>query len=227
MSRTTQPSVAGRFANRSIASWASARSPSAPRSSSVSTRMPVPKTPNAEPSCLVQLVHGFAHHRNGSIAVAAPGLFGGGQQLGDRDQVRSTLALPVANLHHDLQPAVTVGRGVPIQQRGTQHVFGQAQRVIVARPVGRSAPPPRSRAPRSHRPEVPRNLSPDRRSRRRRGHWLSDRCFGPSRRRRGGPAATRDGPATTERRRALPTPSPAVIRYRRRRPWWGRPRPGR
>ena len=61
-------------ANRSIASSASARSPSAPRSSSVSTRTPVPQNchtravlPDAVSSTAV------AHQRNGSIAVAAPG----------------------------------------------------------------------------------------------------------------------------------------------------------
>ncbi len=85
----------------------------------------------------MQLVHGLAHHRNGSIAVAAPGPLPGGPQLGDRDQEGSTLAQPhVADLHHQLQPAVTVGRGVPIQQRDTQRVLGQAQCDIVAGSLG-------------------------------------------------------------------------------------------
>ena len=53
--------------------------------------------------------------------------------VGDRDQEGSTLAQKhVADLHHHLQPAVTVGRGVPIQQRDTQRVLGQAQCAIVA-----------------------------------------------------------------------------------------------
>ena len=68
----------------------------------------------------MHLVHGFAHHQNGSIAVAAPGPLPGDPQLGDRDQEENTLAQPnVAGLRHQLQPAVAVGRGVPIQQRNT------------------------------------------------------------------------------------------------------------
>ena len=47
MSRTTRPSSAGAAANRSIAASASATSPSAPRSSSVSTRTPVAGMPHA------------------------------------------------------------------------------------------------------------------------------------------------------------------------------------
>ena len=62
---------------------------------------------------------------------------------------------------------MTVGRGVPIQQRDTQRVLGHAQCDIVAGSPRRSAPPPRSRAPRSHRPEAPRTVLPNRRSRRR------------------------------------------------------------
>jgi len=56
----------------------------------------------------------LAHHRNGSIAVTAPGPFPGGPQLDDRDHLKSNLlAQPdIAGLHHQLQPAVTVGRGV-------------------------------------------------------------------------------------------------------------------
>ena len=46
------------------------------------------------------------------------------------------LALPLAGLHHQLQPAVTVGRGVPIQQRATQRVLGEDQCVIAAGPLG-------------------------------------------------------------------------------------------
>ena len=42
----------------------------------------------------------------------------------------------VADLHHQLQPAVTVGRGVPMQQRDTQRVLGQAQCDIVAGCLG-------------------------------------------------------------------------------------------
>ena len=38
----------------------------------------------------------------------------------------------LADLHHQLQPAATVGRGVPIQQRGTQRELGQEQCGIVA-----------------------------------------------------------------------------------------------
>jgi hypothetical protein len=47
------------------------------------------------------------------------------------------LAQPhVADLHHDLQPAVTVGRGVPTQQHATQPVLGHAQCDIVAGSLG-------------------------------------------------------------------------------------------
>ena len=47
------------------------------------------------------------------------------------------LAQPhVADLHYDLQPAVTVGRGVPTQQRDTQRVLGQAQCDNVAGSLG-------------------------------------------------------------------------------------------
>ena len=63
------------------------------------------------------------------------------------------------------QPAVTVGRGVPIQQRNSQRVRGQAQCDGSLLDLRRSAPPPRSRAPRSHRPEAPRTVSRNRRSR--------------------------------------------------------------
>ena len=52
-------------------------------------------------------------------------------------QEEGTLAQPyVADLHQQLQPAVTVGRGVPMQQRDTQRVLGQAQRAIVAGSLG-------------------------------------------------------------------------------------------
>ena len=119
--------------------------------------------------------------------------------VGDRDQEETTLAQHrLADLHHQLQPAVTVGRGVPIQQRDTQRVLGEAQCEYRCWIPRRSAPPPRSRAPRSHRPEAPRTVSRNCRSRRRHWRGLSGRCFGPSRRRRGGLGAIRDGPATTE-----------------------------
>ena len=138
MSHTTQPSVAGRFANRSNASCASARSL---LGAALQQRLHQNAgTPNAEPepSCLVQLVDGLAHHRNGSIAVAAPGPLRAGQQLGDRNEVGATPAQPrVARTHHQLQPAVTVGRGVPIQQRNTQTALGHAHCGIVAGPLGR------------------------------------------------------------------------------------------
>ena len=81
----------------------------------------------------MQIVHGLAHHRNGSIAVAAPGALPGGRQLGDRVQEENTLAQPdIAGLRHQVQPATTVGRGVPTQQHNTQRVFGHAQCDIVA-----------------------------------------------------------------------------------------------
>ena len=81
----------------------------------------------------MQLVHGLAHHRYGSIAVAARGFLPGGPQLGDRDQEGTTLAQPVADLHNELQPAVTVGRGVPIQQRDTQRVRPRSVRIVAGR----------------------------------------------------------------------------------------------
>ena len=85
----------------------------------------------------MHLVDGFAHHRNGSVAVAAPGALPGGPQLGDRDQEENTFAQPdIAGLHHQVQPAVTVGRGVPTQQRDTQRVLGHAQCDIVAGSFG-------------------------------------------------------------------------------------------
>ena len=85
----------------------------------------------------MQIVHDFAHHRNGSIAVAEPGPFPGRKQLGERDQGGNTLAQPhVAGLRHHLQPAVTVGCGVPIYQRNTQPVLGEAQCDIVAGSLG-------------------------------------------------------------------------------------------
>ena len=54
--------------------------------------------PDAVPdmSRLVQLVDGFAHHRNGSIAVAAPGRFPSDQHVGDWDQEGHTVALPLS-----------------------------------------------------------------------------------------------------------------------------------
>jgi hypothetical protein len=92
ISRTAQRSSAGRFANQSNASRASAGSPSAPRSSSVSTRTLVPQTTYApEPSCLAQLVHGLAHNRNGSLTGTAPGPLPGGPHLGERNQVGNTI----------------------------------------------------------------------------------------------------------------------------------------
>ena len=138
------------------------------------------------------------------------------------------LAQPeIAGLHHQLQPAVTVGRGVPIQQRASPTRTRPRSVRHRCWPLRRSAPPPRSRAPRSHRPEAPRSASRNRRSRRRHRRGLPGCCVGPSRRRRGGPGAIRDGPATTEQCRAMPTRPPAVIRHRSRRPWRGRRRPGR
>jgi nucleotide-binding universal stress UspA family protein len=95
--------------------------------------------PNAipEPSCLVQIVDGFTHHRNGSIAVAAPGPFTAGPQLGGRDHLKGNLLVQphVAGLHHQLQPATMVGRGIPTQQRDTQRVLRQAQFGIFAGPL--------------------------------------------------------------------------------------------
>ena len=132
--------------------------------------------------------------------------------VGDRDEEEGTLAQPhVADLHHQFQPAVTVGRGVPIQQRDTQRILRPSPLRDRCWRFGRSAAPPRSRAPRSHRPEAPRTASRDRRSRRRRRRGLPGRCVGPSRRRRGGLGAIRDGPATIGQCRDMPTRSPAVI----------------
>ena len=135
--------IAGRFANRSIASWASARSPSAPRSSSVSTRTPVPQTaypsrPSWCNSSTARRITGMAASRSPPLALSRAA---DSSVIGNEGG--NTLALPLAGLRHQLQPAVTVGRGVPIQQRDTQRVLGESQCEIVCWPSGRSAPPPR------------------------------------------------------------------------------------
>ena len=185
--------------------------------------------PNAKegPSCLVQLVHGLAHHRNGSIAVAAPGPLPGDPQLGDRDQEGSTLA---HTCRGTAPSAPARGDGRPRRPDSAARHPARTRPSPVRHQLldrRRSAPPPRSRAPRRHRPEAPRTGSRNRRSRRRQRRRLPGRCVGPSRRRRGGPGAIRDGPATTEQCREMSTRPPAVIRYRSRRPWRGRRRPGR
>ena len=86
MSRITSPSSAWAAANRSIAASASATSPSAPRSSSVSTRTPVAGM--QDPSCPAseQIVYRCAHLRYGTVAVAAPGPLPRGVHVDDRKQ---------------------------------------------------------------------------------------------------------------------------------------------
>ncbi len=78
-----------RFANRSIVSWASARSPSAPRSSSVSTRTPV--RPNAIPASRSAWCSSSTASRITGMAASRsprPARLAGDPQLGDRDQRR-------------------------------------------------------------------------------------------------------------------------------------------
>jgi hypothetical protein len=53
-----------------IASWASARSPSA---HAPAASPPESDNPVSGPSCLVQIVHGSAQHRYRGIAIVAPG----------------------------------------------------------------------------------------------------------------------------------------------------------
>ena len=124
------------------------------------------------------------------------------------------------SLHHQLQPAAGGRPHRPDSAGATaQRVFGQAQCDDRWLDPRRSAPPPRStRTAASHRPEAPRSRSRGRRSRRRRRRRSPGRCFGPSRRRRRGPVAIRDGPATTARCRAMPARLPAVTQRRSRRP---------
>ena len=80
----------------------------------------------------MQSVHGFAHHRNGSIAVAVAGLFPGDQHLGDRDQEGpcSREISRTCTISSSPQRRLAAASD---QQRDTQRVLGEAQCYIVAR----------------------------------------------------------------------------------------------
>ena len=71
MSRMTRPSSAGAAASRSVAASASTTSPSAPRSSSVSTRTPVAGTPNAS-SCPWRTRWSTAARMSGTASSRSP-----------------------------------------------------------------------------------------------------------------------------------------------------------
>ena len=228
MSRTTKPSSAGRFLNWSIAFSASATSPSASRFSSVSAKIPLPQA-KTRTSRRVQIIHSFPHHRYGSRR---------GRHAGPSParhiarcpvlDAKTPLSQPsVAQLRDQLEPALTICRGGPMHQRYPQREAWPSS-VRYRRSIPRRcAPPPRSRAPRSHRPAAPRRRSRDRTCRRRPAVWVAGSLFRAIATASSSPSATRDGPATTERRRDTPTPPPAAIRKRSWRPWWGRRRPDR
>ena len=97
-----------RFANRSIACSASDTSPSAPRSSSVSTKAPVAHSQIPELSPSKQIVHRHPHHWYGTIALAAPGP----RTCGDYVEVRYPMQIgslaqpPVAQLRQQFEPAL-------------------------------------------------------------------------------------------------------------------------
>ena len=76
-----------------------------------------------EQSCLNQIGHGFPHHPYGTVTVAAPGYLSRGIYLDKRHPIQErTLAHPcVAQLREHRQSALAIRRGIPMQQRTTEH----------------------------------------------------------------------------------------------------------
>ena len=89
--------------------------------------------PNAELSRTEQIVHGGAHLRYSTVAVAAPGPLPRGVHVDDRkqEQVEPPVQAHVADLPQHRQSALTLRRGVPMHQRDAQRVPGKAQRDIL------------------------------------------------------------------------------------------------
>ena len=156
MSRITRPSSAGTVANRSIAAWASATSPSAPRSSSVSTRTPVAWCPTSAAVPAEQMVDGgrmtgWPHRGHHAEPSHAPRIC----RRSVPDQAISARAAtfhgppPAAPVRaHALPPC----RGAPERRPGS---FGRWPVRYHRRIPRRSAAPPRSRAPRVVGPQHP------------------------------------------------------------------------
>ena len=134
-SRMTDPS-AGAAANLAIAASASATSPSAPRSSSISTRNPVAGNAPRDLPSGEHLIDRLPYHPDGTSAVAVSGAltprvhFDSGEFQGSRCACTSRRTRPA------FAPALTVFSGVPKQEHATQYELDHANGVVVARCLG-------------------------------------------------------------------------------------------
>ena len=163
--------VGRRFANRSIAGWASARSPSAPRSAASPPETGAPNAARRSRPRLMHTVDGFTHQRNGSVAVAAPGLLPREPHVEKSEPLRTN---PCRNnmsrtSRQELQSAVTVR--TRCRDAAARHPASPGRSPGPYRHwiLRQSAPPPRSCARWIIGQKHPERIPANRRSRRQPG----------------------------------------------------------